>query len=282
MAARRRLLAAAGLLLALSGCALARAGAPVRVALLAPFEGRYREVGYNALYAARLALQDAGAPTVELLPVDDGGSADSAASRARALALDPHTRVVIALGCAAASADTLAAFGDLPVLVAGHWGAQPTKPEVFVLAAAGLDRALTAPPCISVTAAARLPAPLVGGETLALAQFPLLRADLTGVVVASSAALPAADFAARYRASDAFAPPPGLLATLTYDAARLAAQVAAAAPDRAAALRALLNTSYDGLTGTLRFSGGWWQGAPIRRFRYDDQRALMPVDGVVE
>lgn len=282
MAARSWLLAAVWALLALSGCAQARAAAPVRVALLAPFEGRYREIGYNALYAARLALQDAGAPAVELLPVDDGGSAASAADRARALALDPHTRIAIALGCAAAADDTLRAFADLPVLVAGHWGAQPAAPQVFVLAASSLADELTTPPCVSVTDAARLPAPLVGGDIFALAQFPLLRPDLDGVVVVSSAALPGADFAARYRASDPFAPSPGLLATLTYDAARLAAQVAAAAPDRAAALAALLSAHYDGLAGTLRFSGGWWQGAPIHRFHYSAEGALTPVDGVVE
>ena len=44
---------AALLLVALTACG----GTPpvMRLALLAPFEGRYREVGYQALYAARLA-----------------------------------------------------------------------------------------------------------------------------------------------------------------------------------------------------------------------------------
>jgi ABC-type branched-subunit amino acid transport system substrate-binding protein len=280
MAARRRLFAAAWALLMLAGCA-AQAAVPVRIALLAPFEGRYREVGYNALYAVRLALLDADTPAVELLAVDDGGSAASAADRARALALDPHTRVVIALGCAAAAAATQGAFGDLPVVVAGHWSG-PVQPGVFVLASAALDSALTTPACPSVTEAARLPTPLVGGEVFALAQFPRLRADLNGIVIASSAALPDAAFAARYRASDTFAPPPGLLASLTYDAARVAAQVAAAAPDRAAVLRALQNIRHDGVNGTIRFSDGWWAGAPIHRYRYDAQGALTPVEGVVE
>src|SRR4051794_35174325 len=67
-----------------------------RIALLAPFEGRYREIGYNALYAARLALADAADPQIELLPIDAGG--DQAAERARALSLDPQVKTVILLG----------------------------------------------------------------------------------------------------------------------------------------------------------------------------------------
>ncbi|MCS7070642.1 MAG: hypothetical protein NZM00_03995, partial [Anaerolinea sp.] len=55
----------------LTGCTVHQT-AP-RIALIAPFEGRYREVGYNALYAARLALADAESG-VQLLPLDDGGS----------------------------------------------------------------------------------------------------------------------------------------------------------------------------------------------------------------
>ncbi|MBE2183871.1 MAG: hypothetical protein IAE89_10635, partial [Anaerolineae bacterium] len=40
--------------LCLAGCGATAATPKVqRIALLAPFEGRYREIGYNALYAAR-------------------------------------------------------------------------------------------------------------------------------------------------------------------------------------------------------------------------------------
>src|SRR5690349_2126250 len=43
----------------LSGCAITPHELTPRIALLAPFEGRYREVGYNAYYAVRLAFVDA-------------------------------------------------------------------------------------------------------------------------------------------------------------------------------------------------------------------------------
>ena len=59
-----------------------------KVALLAPFEGPFREFGYNALYAARLAMSDENLENVQLLPIDDGGNIMSAAARIRALNLD--------------------------------------------------------------------------------------------------------------------------------------------------------------------------------------------------
>jgi ABC-type branched-subunit amino acid transport system substrate-binding protein len=71
------------------GCGATRSYAITRIALLAPFEGRYREVGYNAYYAALLALGESGSTQIELLAVDDGGSPATAAQRAAALARDP-------------------------------------------------------------------------------------------------------------------------------------------------------------------------------------------------
>lgn len=281
MPVAKRLFLAAWLLIALSGCALAPVEMPVRVALVAPFEGRYREIGYNALYATRMAVQDSAESSIELLAVDDGGSWTSAVARAGALALDPQTRIAVALGYAATLEETQRAFGDLPVIVVGHWNTQPALPNVFVLASSELDAVLTVSPGLSVTDAAGLPAPLIGGDVFALAQFPRLRADLEGVMVASSATLPDRDFAARYRASDVFAPPPGLLTSLVYDAARMAVQVVVE-PDRAAVARALANIRYSGLNGPIRFENGWWADAPIHRYRYNDGGELTPVDGVVE
>jgi len=73
-----------------------------RVALLAPFEGRYREIGYNALYAARLAFTESGFANVELMPIDDGGSVVTAVLRARALTHDPQVIGALILGYQAA------------------------------------------------------------------------------------------------------------------------------------------------------------------------------------
>ena len=73
MSAARALLTC-GMILIMCGCAIVKAPITTRVALLAPFEGRYREVGYNALYAARLAFADSSIMSIELLAVDDGGT----------------------------------------------------------------------------------------------------------------------------------------------------------------------------------------------------------------
>jgi ABC-type branched-subunit amino acid transport system substrate-binding protein len=73
----------------------------VKFGLVAPFEGRYRPVGYDAIYAARLAVRErnaaggVGGYRVELVAYDDGGDASSAIERARQLALDPQVVAVL-------------------------------------------------------------------------------------------------------------------------------------------------------------------------------------------
>lgn len=73
----------------------------VKFGLVAPFEGRYRPIGYDAIYAARLAVRErnaaggVGGYRVELIAYDDGGDAQAAIERARQLALDPQVVAVI-------------------------------------------------------------------------------------------------------------------------------------------------------------------------------------------
>ncbi len=253
----------------ISACAVVRSETVVKVALLAPFEGRYREVGYNALYAARLALQDAGTTNVELLPVDDGGTIQSAADRARALALDPAVGAVVALGYAATDESVLTAFGDIPVVIVGHWSAIPTGESVFMLASSELDDIITTPPAIGVTEAAELDTPLVGGEIFALEQFPQLRDSLDGITIVSSGSLPDDEFAERYLASDQFVPAPGLLATLTYDAFGMVARTMGDSVERGEISRAIAVMTYNGLNGDIRFENGYWADAPINYYSYD-------------
>lgn len=262
----------------LCACAMYRGEGVTRIALLAPFEGRYREVGYNALYAARLALKEDGAENIELLPVDDGGTAASAALRARALSLDPDVTIGIVLGHAASRADVQQAFASVAVLVVGDWTTQPAGDRVFILASPAISDLLTAPRAVDVTEAARLDEPLVGGEIFALSQFPKLRDSLEGITIVSSAVLPDADFRARYMASDPFAPEPGLLATLTYDAVLLAVR-ATGQGDRSRdnVYNAVSDMTYDGLNGTIRFQDGYWDHAPVHYFAYNSDRQLVQV-----
>lgn len=259
------LLAAAWII---AGCA-ASAPPVVRVALLAPFEGRYREIGYDLLYAARLGLADAGYTHVVLLPVDDGGTPQTAAMRARALAHDPTVKAVMLAGYAATDSQTLTALTDLPAIVIGHWGGVDDE-SVLVLASETLNAEIETPARADVIDAAELPAPLVCGEVCALKQFVKLRADLESVQVMTSAAPPDADFVSRYVSSGLFVEPPGLLVTLGYDAARLLAETTADAAPRGT-LRARLHAlEYTGINGRISFVQGYWQDAPVYTYLYRD------------
>jgi ABC-type branched-subunit amino acid transport system substrate-binding protein len=73
----------------------------VKIGLVAPFEGRYRPIGYEAIYAARLAIREINAQggihgqRVELVALDDRGEPDKAIEAARQLVLDPQVIAVI-------------------------------------------------------------------------------------------------------------------------------------------------------------------------------------------
>jgi hypothetical protein len=263
----------------LCGCAVVRTPATAQVALLAPFEGRYREFGYNALYAARLAFADSPNTQYEFLPVDDGGSLERAVDRAQALVLDSRLVAVVVLGYDAADPATLAAFADVPVLIVGNWSTPPERNTVFLLSNPAVNAQLTAPPYADVTDAATLEAPLIGGEVFGLRGFVRLRDSLSGIMVVSSGSLPDPEFADRYRQSDPFAPEPGLLATLTYDAFRMILQTHQT--NRANMSAALNDTSYEGLNGVIRLEDGFWEDAPIHIYQYQDG-LLTTADDIVE
>lgn len=89
------------------GLALLAAGAAstqpvVKIGLVAPFDGRFRAVGYEAIYAARLAIREINARgglngyRLELVALDDRGEPDRAVEAARQLIIDPQ--VVAAIG----------------------------------------------------------------------------------------------------------------------------------------------------------------------------------------
>jgi len=87
------------LLLAASGCQ--QVAAPVKIGLVAPFEGRHREIGYDAIYAARLAVReingrgDRGGPRIELVALDDSADPELARQAAASLVVDPDVVAVL-------------------------------------------------------------------------------------------------------------------------------------------------------------------------------------------
>ena len=95
--------------------------ATLKVGLVAPFEGRWRNTGYDAIYAARLAVRELNESggidgyRVELVALDDGGDARLASEVAAALAADPEVLVAV-----------------------GHWLPETTAAAAPVYAAASL------------------------------------------------------------------------------------------------------------------------------------------------
>jgi branched-chain amino acid transport system substrate-binding protein len=84
------------LLLAVGGCAATGSTKPiVKVGLVAPFEGLYRPLGYEVLYAVKLAIRERNASggvagyMVELVALNDDNEPAVAAQRAREMAVDP-------------------------------------------------------------------------------------------------------------------------------------------------------------------------------------------------
>jgi len=95
-----RLLLIAALLLA--GCAFPGSTRPmVKIGLVAPFEGLYRPLGYEVLYAVKLAVRERNAAggvgryMVELVALDDSGDPAQAVLAARKMAVDPDVMGVI-------------------------------------------------------------------------------------------------------------------------------------------------------------------------------------------
>ncbi len=92
--------AALGLaLLLLLGCASVEP--VVKIGLVAPFEGRHRAVGYDAIYSARLAVRQinaaggVGGHRVALVALDDRGDAALARQAAASLVVDPAVVAVV-------------------------------------------------------------------------------------------------------------------------------------------------------------------------------------------
>src|SRR5690349_15341217 len=71
----------------------------VKIGLVAPFEGRYRSIGYDVIPAVRLAIREfakenATRLSVELVAYDDGGVPERALLQAQKLVSDPQIRTV--------------------------------------------------------------------------------------------------------------------------------------------------------------------------------------------
>ncbi len=243
----------------LCGCSVVKAPQTTYIALLAPFEGRLREIGYNALYAVRLGLEDEQSTAISLLAVDDGGTVEKAVQRARALAQNPDVVALIAIGPFATQTAVTSEFAPRPAFIVGLWGPYQHAENHYALFNPNLMAHIGATDSNDIT---NLPHSLIGGDILGLSQIQALAPNLSGITFLSSGQLPDALFSERYRASDLFVPEPNHLATLTYDVARLIVQ----------AIRTqtpLSKMTYEGLNNRIMFDENrYWSSAPIWIYRY--------------
>ncbi|MEP7359900.1 MAG: ABC transporter substrate-binding protein [Anaerolineales bacterium] len=261
----------------------------LKIGLAAPFEGRYRDVGYEVIYAVRLAVREANAKggvagyTIELTALDDSGDAAQAAEQARKMAADPAIVGVIGhwLDATTYNAAPVYAAEGVPLLATTLAALPPGTFRLWLTPAAIEDAAaggeLCPLPCDSLEnlewfnkARAEQPGGLVFGPPLwAQTQFAALAGPLAeGARFAAAAPYPAdstdPSFADRYRAiSNGVQPGPN--AVLAFDAAQLlfgaieASAAGGARPTRAAVQAALAGEHYAGLSGAISFDaeGNW-------------------------
>ncbi len=230
-------------LLGLSGCATPPPRM-VKIALVAPFEGRARDIGYAAFPAFRLALEAAAkrragsAVQITFVAYDDGADPRKAERIARNVAADPDVLAVI-----------------------GHLTLTPTLAALHVYTEAGI--AVLVPHL----APERLPQ-----DALVFSIGPAQAKQTPGVRDAPEpSALPAAQTALVRFAELSLGPPPGPGAIVAYDAtnvliAALEADLAANSgqPTRAGVATALRSVRHAGLLGTIQFDArGRWPDAPV-------------------
>ena len=254
----------------------------IKIGLVAPFEGRYRDVGYEVIYAVRLAVREANAGggvagySIELLALDDSGDPAMAVTQAQKIAIDPQVVGVI-----------------------GDWLDETTTAAASTYAAAGLPLlATTAAPTLDASAfrlwptfhtlQAQMPAAAMpAAGPLSWGQTPFFMFGDQGVRLLAPAPMPAdsADpaFAARYRAI-ANGGEPNAYSVLAYDAARLLLDALAryvttahGTPTRAGEAAALLQSNYHGLSGPIQFDAQHnWVGARGWLYRSQDSQIVRP------
>ncbi|MEO1164414.1 MAG: hypothetical protein AAFV98_11555 [Chloroflexota bacterium] len=250
--------------LSLAGCAVWRAPEMPTIALVAPFEGQFREIGYEALYAVRLGIADANAE-VRLLAIDDGGTDELAAARIEALRNDASIAGVIALGVHASSEPAQEELNELPMIIAGYWDTEPLANSTVILANSTLaEETLTFENIMADKDAD------VGSDIFGLSVMPAL-INNDELTILSSGQLATDTFRERYLASDMFVPEPRHIATLVYDATGVL--LTALQEDIP-----LSTVTYAGLSGEIMFRDGYWQDAPVYRYRFGNDGTLVLSD----
>jgi ABC-type branched-subunit amino acid transport system substrate-binding protein len=244
----------------------------VKIALVAPFEGRYRNVGYEVLYAVRLAVREANANggiagySIDLFALDDSGDVKAAIEQALKVAADPQVVGIIGhwLGELTTAAAPEYDGAGLPLLATGYAADLPASafrlgfPESPCAQMAGTVCPESAEELRLAEAEGQ-----TSGDTLSIIVPAPLPADSTD---------PA--FADRYRAISN-GTEPSFNAVLAYDAAYLLFDAIERAvngsgePTRAGVAAALAQSQYAGVSGDFSFDEDHnWQEAQAWAYRW--------------
>ncbi|MFN4293251.1 MAG: ABC transporter substrate-binding protein [Thermoflexales bacterium] len=249
-------------------CVLLAACAPppvVKIALVAPFEGRLRQVGYEAFPAMRLAIREriaAGGITrvrVTFVAYNDDGDPATAARVARNAARDPEVLAVIGHLVLSTTLAALPIYlqAGLPVLAPSvPADALPRDPLIFRMGPAAPGRN---PPTCNAPCSALDPSWAAVGWP-----FGMCVADAPPV-----AELPNAQQALAAFTDLSLGPPPGPRSIVAYDATNALLDAIAldaqahGRPTRAGVADALRRIRRDGLLGQIAFDrDNAWADAP--------------------
>lgn len=237
------------LLIVVVGCTGVKPASPYKIVLMAPFEGAERAIGYNALYAARLALADyqrtTGHLNVELLAVDAGEDPFIHRLRIRALLEDPSIHRIIGLGGWTTEEEVMEGLQALNPIVVGYWG-EPIHSEKVVWLSADIS-VITQESSVT--------------DEIGIPMWNAENAILREQVIVTSGSVADTEFRERYLLSDRFAPEPDWLAMLVYDAIGLALQVN---DDDLTSRIAYVGNYY-----TFNIEKGNWLNAPLNQFQLD-------------
>ena len=242
------------LLLLFTACTPQASSTP-KIALLAPFEGRYREIGYEALYAAQLAIGDNGESHIDLVPIDEGETLELTVLRAQALTQNPDIAAVILVGTQSTVPEVQEVLNSILHIVAGYWDTAPNQETAYMLAS----------PEIDVRAQSR------NAESEVATVIEQSDSSLSEITILTSGNLPDENFTERYLNSAEFAPQPGIVATLAYDATAIAIQSIQQNVS-------LDEIEYDGINGVIQFENGYWLNAPINTFSYSEDGELIQIN----
>ncbi len=275
----------------------------VKIGLVAPFEGRYRELGYDVIHAIRLAIneinsRDNHGASFALVAFDDGANPELAREQANKIATDPD--VVAVLGHwipeTTISAAPIYSSEGIPFLATASgltnspitFQLYPHAEELIRLVETyqsenGDERELTLCECgiESVTAVGEDGGRLIVGPAVwSLSEFWELNKWEVGVIFVPVALPrdlpPASTFQTEYEELSG-GEAPGVFAMLAYDSTKMLLEAIAASEIRSPAeIRTAINNglsqgSYQGLAGVYEFDSSRQSiKTPASLYRWQD------------